>query len=251
MENQLNRLDFESFKPLFHSSWHKFVQPFIESEECWKIYQFLKERGKKYNILPKGDRVFRCFLECPYDELKVVCMGMEPYASIYQGKIVCDGLSFSCGNTLKQQPSLSKLVEGIEQDVYSGLCLECENPCDLTYLANSGVLLSNVSLTVEEKRIGSHTNKGLWLPFWKYMIEEVFNKYNNGIIYLLLGKEAQKVKPWILPFNSYVLEASHPSFAARTHSDWQHNNIFSKTNKLLLENNGQGAEIQWLKTHEK
>lgn len=243
----MSKLDWENgFSEQFHPSWHSKIKGFFETEEAWSIYQFLKERSKTNHVIyPSSDLVFRAFKECNYDDLKVILVAMEPYASSINRIPVADGLALSCKNTKKIQPSLSTFLNAVKQDCYKDMNINLESIYDLTFLANSGVLLTNVSLTVEANKISSHTSQGLWLPFWKYLIEQVFNKYNSGLHYLLLGKESQKIEKWILPFNNYIWKENHPSYYARTNSDWN-TNVFSNINKIIKENNGDSFQVNWL-----
>lgn len=240
-----NKLDWESFKGKFDESWHKFMKDVIETEEMYNVYQFLKQRSKEgAKILPRSENTFRAFQECKYENLKLVIVAMEPYAGEIRGIPQADGLCMSSSFTNKVQPSLEAFYEGIEKELYEGLNLNYLKEANLDYLANQGILLANYSLTVEANKIGSHSNKNIWLPFWKLLIENVFNKYNPGLIYLLLGKEAEKIEPYILPFNNYVLKAKHPSFYARTQQSWDSEGTLKKINKILTQNNG--TEIKFL-----
>lgn len=241
----MNRLLWENFQNYFHESWHLKIKDIIESEEVYNIYQHLKQRGSaKHLILPKSDRVFEAFRLCDYNNLKLVMLLQEPYSGLIAKVPQADGLCMSSTLTGKIQPSLKAFFEGIEKE----LDTKIEHTPDLTYLAEQGVLLGNYSLTVEYQKIGIHTQLNLWRPFWKLVIEEIFNKYNPGLIYLLLGKDALKVKPFILPFNNYIFEANHPSFYARSEEAWDSKGTIKKINAILKENNGIDFCISWDKT---
>ena len=235
-------MNWTSFENKFEEGWGIKLRPFIESKECDEIYKFLKERSRLgHKILPNNNVVYRAFQECAYKDLKCVVIGQDPYPHFFNGVETADGLAFSCGNTKKLQPSLDKLYEGMEQDLNEkGFDLSIVKEADLTFLAKQGVLLLNSSLTVEKDKVGSHSNingKNIWEPFYKYLIEEVLNKFNPGLCYILLGKQAEPLEKYILPFNNYVFKAEHPSAAARKERRWEHNNVFTKVNKILHDAN--------------
>ena len=182
-------MNWEKFKDQFHPSWHRFMQPFIESKECDNIYKYLKaesQRGKK--IAPLSQNVYRCFHETSYDDLKLVIIGMCPYHSIKNGEYVADGLLMGCSTTGILQPSLQKFYDGIEKEMFSGLCVTCERPPDVSFLAKQGILMYNAALTTEINKAGSHID--LWEPFTKYLFEEVLA--TTGVPVVFLGKDAAK-----------------------------------------------------------
>ena len=233
-------MKWENFKHQFHESWHPKMQPFIESEECDKIYAFLKsesKRGKK--IAPMSASVFRCFKETPYDNVKVVMMGLCPYHTMKQGVYVADGLLMGCSITKELQPSLLKFYEGVEKDVYDGLNLNYFRTPDVSYLSQQGVLMVNAALTTEINKAGSHL--ALWQPFTKYLLEHVLNV--TGVPYIFLGKEAARYQSYLPPF-TWSFVASHPASAAYKNTSWDTEKTFSKVNEVLKGMNN--TTIQWL-----
>lgn len=240
-------MNYELFSPLL-GDWGPVLKPFIESEECNRLYSQLKDESKrkgKNNIFPSSDRVYRAFKETPYGDLKAVFVLLDPYPSVkrVQGGeiVVADGIAMSCSNTETEQPSLKLFYDAIEEDMYKGLNLNMQRLLDLKYLCNQGVLLTNTALTVERDITGSH--KEIWKPFMRYLYEDVFSKYTNGLIFVLCGKDSQEFAKWINPLQHYIFELEHPSFAARQNRPWDHQNIFTKINRLLTENNNQ--KVEW------
>jgi uracil-DNA glycosylase len=231
----------ENFKDLFHESWHKKIQPWVESEDCDKVYTFLKKesrRGKK--IAPLASNVFKAFQLTPFDQLKVVFMGLSPYHTFKHGTPVTDGLLMSCSVTGRLQPSLEKFYEAIEKEIYDGLSLHIIKDPDLTYLAQQGVLLTNASLTVEMNKPGSHLK--IWEPFIQYLLSEVL--FGTGVPIVFLGREAGKYERWVAPFtHRFVL--THPASASYSDMDWKSEGVFKKINKILKDSNGE--EIEWIK----
>jgi uracil-DNA glycosylase len=251
------KLDFELFKPLF-GSWAEKFKPFFLSGGFDAVYERLKTdsaRGKK--IAPLSHNVFRCFQETPLDDVRTVLAGFCPYhtfagwsdkflpnadmnrpSKIYP---IADGLMMSCSITKRLQPSLEQFYNALETDIGKGLQLNMVKDPDLSYLAHEGVLLLNSALTVEEGKPGSHQE--IWEPFMKFLFEEVFT--TNGIPIVLLGREAQKLKRYIMPF-TWIFELSHPASAAYTNSQWDSKGTFTAVNKILKENNN--TTITWIQT---
>lgn len=232
-------MDVESFKPLFHESWHDKIMPFIESKECDVIYKHLKRRsGRGKKIAPSHINTFRAFIETPLNEVKVIMMGLCPYHSFRNGKPVADGLLMSTRGTGKIQPSLDKFYDGLKRELSPNEDI-IKLP-DLAYLAHQGVFLGNVALTVEANKPMSH-NK-IWEPFTRYLFEEVFD--DNKVPVIFLGKEAAKFKRFVIPF-SWIFELSHPASASYREDEWDSEGVFTTVNHLLSLN--KQSEINWLK----
>jgi len=237
-------MNWDKFHSHFHESWHHKMRPFIESEECDKIYEHLKQRSRKgHKIAPSSSNTFRCFLETPLDEMKVVLMGMAPYHTMMKtmnGNImIADGLLMGCSNTDYLQPSLSNFYSAIERELYEGRIMD--RPADVSYLAKQGVLMFNASLTTEINKAGVHLD--LWHPFTKYVIEEVINY--SGVPVVFLGKDAAVFHKYIGPFQ-WTFKLSHPAAAAYKGIEWDTEGVFKKVNKILKDNNN--FVINWMVT---
>jgi uracil-DNA glycosylase len=233
-------MNWAKFKEFFHESWHSKMQPFIESEECDKMYEFLKReasRGKK--IAPISSNVYRAFSLTPLTDIKVVLVGMCPYHTAIHGVPVADGLLMGCSVTEKLQPSLDQFYNALERDAYRGLNLNYYKNPDVSYLAEQGVLMLNAALTTEINKAGSHLE--LWEPFMKYLFENVL--YYSGAPIVFLGKDASRYKQYLAPF-SWSFTLSHPASASYKNTDWDSEGVFSQVNKILMDNNG--FKINWL-----
>lgn len=233
-------MDWSKFSSKFHQSWHNKIKPFIESEECNKIYAFLKEeskRGKK--IAPDSFNTFRCFYETPLDEIKVVIVAMCPYHTFKEGKPIADGLALSCSITEELQPSLDQFYNAIETEFYNGLNLNIIKNPDLSYLANQGVLLLNAALTTEKDKAGSHLN--LWEPFIKYLFENIINNLNVPIIFL--GKDASNLKKYVKNENN-IFVLSHLASASYKGIPWDTEGIFKKVDKIIWDKHGDS--LMWV-----
>lgn len=233
-------MNFQNFKHQLHPSWWSKLKPFIESEECDKIYAYLKaesKRGKR--VAPLSMHVWRCFFETPLDNLKAVMVGLCPYHTLKNNAPVADGLLMGCSITGKLQPTLEQFYTGIEKEFYDGLNLNYIPDPEVHYLANQGVLMLNSALTTEINKAGSHLD--VWEPFIKYLFEEVINSLSVPIIFL--GKDAAKYKKYTGIF-AHVFELSHPASASYKGTEWDTEGVFSKVDVLLEENNG--FTVQWL-----
>lgn len=218
------------------SGWAYKLKGFVQSSDMDRILQMLynlREDGKRFT--PPLKQVFRAFEECPLDKLKVVIIGQDPYPHFG----VADGLAFSCSNTQKAQPSLKNMFEAIEQTVYEGMQLD-QDP-DLARWANQGVLLLNKALTTQIDKVGSHYP--IWQDFIMYVID-MLSLTNSGLIFILLGKEAQEFESVIGPTH-HILKASHPASAAYTKTTWDCGDVFNKANELIEGMNGPSYKINW------
>ena len=229
----------DKFKDQFHESWHDKMQPFIESEECDKIYAHLKERSKKgHSIAPLSVNTFRAFKETPLTHLKVVMMGMCPYHTAIQNQCVADGLLMGCSITGKLQPSLDQFYGGIERELHNGLNLNYIKNPDVSYLARQGVLMMNAALTTEINKAGSHI--AIWEPFIKHFFQCI---ETEGAPIIFLGKDAARYKKYVGPF-TWSFVTSHPASASYKNTEWNTEGVFGKVNKILKDNNNY--QINWL-----
>lgn len=231
----MSNLKEENFRPLFGSWWPK-IRKFYENNGFDPIYAHLKQRSKMgVKILPDSKNVFRAFEECPIEELKCVIVIDHPYSILLNNVAVADGLALSCRITKYPQPELDQFFNTLELEFDNGLCLPCIKNPDLSYLASSGVLLLNASLTVPH--LGKNEHSLLWKPFMQYLFEEVLDVH--GIPIILIGKESWKLEKFINPFNTiFKLDG-----LSRTESVWDSGNTFREIAKLLKRKNNM--KINW------
>ena len=233
------KMKWESFEPKFGTYAQK-IKPFFDSGGFDPIYDFLKSesaRGKK--IAPLSSNVFRCFLETPYDQIKVIMVGMCPYHNFRDDVPVADGLLMGCIITDYVQPSLEKFYRGIEIDLFNGLAVNHSGTPDVSYLAKQGVLMLNIALTVEANKPGSHTE--IWEPFMKYLFQEVFDVIRVPIIFL--GKEAASIEKYVDPF-TWIFKVSHPASAAYSGTEWNPEGVFKKVQNIIYDMNAH--QVNWL-----
>lgn len=207
----------------------EFMQPyFIE------IVNFLKtEKMAKKIIYPPGSEIFNAFEQTPFNKVKVVILGQDPY----HGSGQAHGLCFSVQHGITPPPSLINIYKEIKSDI--GISISA-NKGNLTPWAKQGVLLLNATLTVRANEPNSHSTIG-WTRFTDAVIRKISEK-KNGIVFLLWGRFAQEKQILIDRTKHFILQAAHPSpFSAnRGFLGCKH---FSKTNELLTK---QGIDpIDW------
>jgi uracil-DNA glycosylase len=222
------------FDKLEPSGWDRVFKSFIFSSDFDNIISQLWNLAvNDKRFTPPLKQVFRAFEECPYDKLQIVFIGQDPYPQLG----VADGISFSCGNTGKVQPSLRYIFEEIERTVYQGFPTY-QDP-DLKRWSNQGILMLNTALTTEVGKIGGHYD--IWKPFTAYLLDWL-NNYNPGLVYVYMGKKAEEWSS-LTNDNNYKFTVKHPASAAYNGSKWDSNDIFNKISKLIKDNKGQ--EIIW------
>jgi uracil-DNA glycosylase len=205
----------------FNSSYFKELKSFLISE---------KKSGKV--IFPPGPLIFNALNSTPFDQVKVVILGQDPYHGFGQA----NGLCFSVSDGISLPPSLKNIFKEIQED----LNIEYPRSGNLQKWADQGVLLLNATLTVESGLAGSHQNKG-WELFTDSIIRKI-SEQKTGVVFLLWGKYAQAKEALIDTQKHFVLKAPHPSpFSA--HTGFLGCRHFSKTNALLIQS-GQ-KPIDW------
>lgn len=219
--------------PKLHPSWLQQLHKEFDSQYFTELKQFLlNERSEGKQIYPPGPLIFNAFNHTPFDKVKVVILGQDPY----HGPGQANGLCFSVAPGVRQPPSLQNIFKELHSD--TGIPLP-ENG-DLTPWADQGVLLLNATLTVRRSSPGSHQKKG-WELFTNCVIRKLSDE-RTGLIFLLWGRFAQEKESLIDGGKHFILKAPHPSpfSAASGFFGCRH---FSKTNEILA-NLGEEA-IDW------
>ena len=219
-------------QPVIEANWLDVLQPEFSAPYFQELKSFLLEEKKKHPVYPPGSRIFAAFNNTPFDDVKVVILGQDPY----HGPGQANGLCFSVNKGVPKPPSLLNIFKELQDDY--GLSVP-ENG-DLEPWARQGVLLLNATLTVRARNAGSHQNKG-WEDFTNAAIRALSEK-REGLVFLLWGSYAQAKASMIDTTRHHILKAPHPSplSASRGFFGCRH---FSKTNKLLQE---QGKDpVDW------
>jgi len=215
-----------------HSEWKAFLKEELNSNYFQVIISALAIDRKSYTIFPENDLIFNALNLTRPSNIKVVILGQDPY----HGKGQAHGLSFSVPNGVKIPPSLRNIFKELQSD------LNHSKSCNgnLESWSKQGILLLNSTLTVKEKKAGSHQKLG-WELFTDSIIKKISDK-NEGVVFLLWGAFAQKKSILIDARKHHILTTTHPSpFSA--YKGFLGCKHFSKTNKILLNNNQQ--PINW------
>ncbi|ASB50185.1 uracil-DNA glycosylase [Alkalitalea saponilacus] len=221
-----------NLEPVIEESWKKALSKEFDAPYFLELKKFLIEEKQNHTIYPPGSLIFNAFNHTPFEKVKVVLLGQDPYHGAGQAH----GLCFSVPDGVKQPPSLKNIFKEIQDDIgtpppHSG---------DLTRWANQGILLLNATLTVRASSAGSHQGKG-WEQFTDAAIKAVSTNCQN-IVFLLWGRYAQNKTSLIDTSKHLVLKAAHPSpFSA--YNGFFGCKHFSKTNEWL-QNYGKEA-IVW------
>lgn len=182
-------------------SWQEFIK-YEQAQDYFKELQaFILEREKTETVYPPVQDRFKAFELTPFDQVRVVVIGQDPY----HGEGQAHGLSFSVPKGIKIPPSLRNIYKELERE---GL-IQMPEHGNLESWARQGVFLLNNVLTVEAGQAGSHQKKG-WEIFTDHVVEKL-NREREGIVYLLWGKPAQKKGAMIDRSKNLVLESVHPS----------------------------------------
>lgn len=209
--------------PQIETSWKGVLADEFGSDYFMLLKEFLLEEKSKHLVYPPGNLIFNAFNSTPFDKVKVVILGQDPY----HGKGQAHGLCFSVPSGVTQPPSLVNIFK----ELHSDLGIPVPVSGNLERWAKQGVLLLNATLTVRANQAGSHQGKG-----WEIFTDAVIRKLSDtrtGIVFLLWGKYAQAKEALIDTKKHYILKAAHPSpFSAfNGFFGCRH---FSKTNEILV-----------------
>ena len=203
------------------ADWNDVLEKEFSKKYFKNLISFIREEEEKHTVYPSINKRFKALNLTPFNDLKVVIIGQDPY----HGKNQANGIAFSVNDNIAYPPSLKNIIKELSSD----LSISIEK-IDLKRWAIQGVLLLNTILSVRAKSPGSHANQG-WEIFTDRIIEEIVKK-KEKIIFIAWGNKAiKKLKPFNLS-NHYLLTAPHPSplSSYRGFFGCKH---FSKTNKIL------------------
>jgi uracil-DNA glycosylase len=213
-------------------SWKSKLNEEFEKEYFIKLSGFVRKEYKTYTIYPPGRLIFNAFDLCPFDKVKAVILGQDPY----HGPGQAHGLCFSVREGVEFPPSLINIFKEIESD----LGIKPLPAGNLERWASQGVLLLNATLSVREHMAGSHQGKG-WEQFTDSVIR-ILNRDKSNLVFFLWGAYAQKKGESIDREKHLVLESVHPSPLSASRGFFG-NKHFSRCNTYLVE---KGLEpINW------
>ena len=203
-------------------SWKERLHEEFEKPYFTDLKKFIHQQYKNAAVYPHPKNIFRAFDLCPFEDVKVVILGQDPY----HGKGQANGLCFAVEKEIVLPPSLKNIFKEIESDLGS----KAEESGNLERWATQGVLLLNATLTVRASEPGSHQKKG-WEEFTDAAIQKLSDE-REGLVFLLWGNYAKEKGKNIDTKKHLVLTAPHPSpFSA--HSGFFGSKHFSKTNEYL------------------
>lgn len=222
----------QPINPIIEEGWKEVLMEEFQSPYFRSLKEFLVEEKKKYTIYPPGKLIFNAFTHTPFNQVKVVILGQDPY----HGKGQAHGLCFSVPQGIPQPPSLVNIFK----ELHSDLGVKLPNHGNLEAWADQGVLLINATLTVRDSQAGSHQKQG-WETFTNRVIEKT-SELKSGVVFLLWGRYAQAKATLIDNSKHLILKAAHPS-PLSAYNGFFGCRHFSKTNNYLSQ---QGLEeIDW------
>ena len=204
-------------------SWKKHLAPEFEADYFSRLTDFIHDEYERYTVYPPGKLIFNAFNSCPFDKVKVVIIGQDPYHEPGQAH----GLCFSVNDGVPFPPSLQNIFKEIASD----LGTSAPTSGNLTRWTEQGVLLMNATLTVRAHQAGSHQNKG-WETFTDNVIHKLAEN-RSGLVFILWGSYAQKKGAFIDGKKHLVLKSVHPS-PLSAHRGFFGNKHFSQTNEYLM-----------------
>jgi uracil-DNA glycosylase len=202
--------------------WKDFLDVEMNKEYAQELKNKVSERRKVVSVYPESHLIFNAFVQCPYEDLKVIIIGLEPYP--FPG--VNNGLAFSCNG--KASSPLKCIQNEIFEDIFNGNAgnVKVFQTNDLTQWARQGVLLLNNNLTAEDGVNKAHKDFG-WDQFTTHAVKMI-NLHKHKLVWMLWGKEAQVYKKLINTDKHLILEAEYP-----TSNKFSKCNHFSKANTFI------------------
>lgn len=215
------------------SSWGEVLKDEFEKPYFKNLTDFVKNEYSQNTCYPPGKKIFSAFDHCPFDKVKVVIIGQDPY----HGPGQANGLCFSVSDGIPFPPSLQNIFREIQDDL--GKPFPATG--NLERWADQGVLLLNTVLTVRQGEANSHQGKG-WEAFTDAVIQKVSDE-KSDVVFMLWGGFAKKKGARVDKQKHLVLETGHPSPLSANKGHWFGNKHFSKANEFLSQKGKQ--EIVW------
>lgn len=224
------------YKEVF-KTWEPPLKELLASKYMEKLINITQQNYKSQCIRPAKKDIFRAYKLTPFDEVKVVIIGQDPYPNKR-----ASGLAF--GNEeefsmFKVSPSLEKIQQCIEKTIYDGFDLKFDP--SLVSWGQQGVLLLNSALTVIDGEPNSHT------PRWHKFIRETITAIDSaktGVFFLFLGAPAKRFETYVSKTKNYAFTYEHPAFASRNNRDWNCP-YFKEINDIIEKQNGKEYCIKW------
>lgn len=206
------------------TTWNEILAEEMQKDYYQELQAFVQKRRAEVRVFPEEKNVFNTLELTPFESVKVVILGQDPYHGFGQAH----GLSFSVQKGIPLPPSLKNIYKELQEDIGGELPTEG----DLSHWAKQGVLLLNTVLTVEEGNANSHKGMG-WERLTNRLIESL-NELNNPVIFILWGKPAQDKEKLIINPNHVILKAPHPS-PLSAYRGFFGSKPFSRVNDILIQ----------------
>ena len=214
------------------TTWNEILVEEMHKDYYQELQAFVQKRRAEVRVFPEEKNVFNALELTPFESVKVVILGQDPYHGFGQAH----GLSFSVQKGIPLPPSLRNIYKELQEDIGGELPTEG----DLSHWAKQGVLLLNTVLTVEEGNANSHKGMG-WERLTNRLIESL-NELKHPVIFILWGKPAQDKEKLITNSNHVILKAPHPS-PLSAYRGFFGSKPFSRVNDILIQQ-GQ-TPIRW------
>lgn len=183
------------------ADWQEILQPEFDKPYFEELTRFVKDEYSSTTVFPAGKNIFRAFDKCPFESLKVVIIGQDPYHGVGQA----NGLCFSVNDGVPFPPSLQNIFKEIKSD----LGVDVPQSGNLDRWAEQGVLLLNAVLTVRAHEAASHAGRG-WEQFTDAVVR-IINERKQGVVYMLWGSYAQRKGQVADANRNLILKSVHPS----------------------------------------
>ena len=214
------------------TTWNEILAEEMQKDYYQELQAFVQKRREEVRVFPEEKNVFNALKLTPFESVKVVILGQDPYHGFGQAH----GLSFSVQKGIPLPPSLRNIYKELQEDIGGELPTEG----DLSHWAKQGVLLLNTVLTVEEGNANSHKGMG-WEKLTNRLIESL-NELKHPVIFILWGKPAQDKEKLITNPNHVILKSPHPS-PLSAYRGFFGSKSFSRVNDILIQH-GQ-TPIRW------
>lgn len=205
------------------NSWKNQLAKEFDKDYFLRLTEFVRDEYRHHKVFPKGNQIFNAFDQCPFDKVRVVILGQDPYHEPEQAH----GLCFSVPDGVAYPPSLQNIFKEIRTD----MGYDPYPDGNLLRWSMQGVLLLNATLTVRAHQAASHQNKG-WETFTDSAVHALAEQ-RSGLVFMLWGSYAQKKGSFIDENRHLVLKSVHPS-PLSAHRGFFGNHHFSRTNEWLV-----------------
>ena len=224
---------FSNMDVKIENSWKSVLRDEFDKDYFVRLTEFVREEYRTAEaVFPPGNKIFAAFDATPFDEVKVVILGQDPYHNYGQA----NGLCFSVGDSVQMPPSLVNIFKEVNSDTGAPI----PTSGDLTRWARQGVLLLNATLTVRAHQAASHQGRG-WEQFTDAAVAALSARREN-LVFLLWGNYAKRTGAGIDRSKHLVLESAHPSPLSAYHGFFG-NHHFSRANAYLVEHGK--APVVW------